>query len=149
MVRIVARTLWVLPVLLVLLALNQAKVAWELRATWERGQPAMAEVLHFEGSNRADVTYGYVDLRVELDEGGTITREKISLPQVMWSRVKDQDSLAVHVRPGSTQEVVIDSLMPGHWLIAASQVGISLVGAVLFLAGVWWWNCQLRPGSRA
>ena len=141
----VARVLWVVPVLLMLLTINQAIVAWELRKTWERGQPAIAEVLNFESSNRADVTYGYVDLRVELDDTEAFTWEKISLPQVLWSRIEDKDSLAVRVRLGSSQEVVIESLMPGHWLIAASQVGISFLGAMLFMVGAWWWKGHLRP----
>ncbi len=149
MVRFVARVLWIVPVILVVLAINQAMVAWHLRATWDRGQPAMAKVLNFESTNRADVTYGYVDLRVELAGGETITRERMSLPQVMWSRVRGLDSLAVRVRPGAAQEIVIDRLMPGHWLIAASQFGISLLGALLFLTGAWFWNRHLRQKNKA
>ena len=149
MVRFAARALWVVPVLLVMLAFNQAFVAAELRATWKRGQPAMAKVLNFETTNRADVTYGYVDLKVELDDGRAITQNQMSLPQVMWSRVKDRDSLAVRVRPGAAQEIIIERLMPGHWLIAASQVGISFLGAVLFAAWAWVWNRQLRRKNKA
>lgn len=144
MVRVIARILWVLPILLLLLAVDQALVATQLKATWEHGDPAQAEVITYEHSNRADVTYGYVSLRVPLADGSVLTKEKMSLPHSLLPRVKGEQSLAVRVRPGAAQEVVIDRLMPAHWLIAASQVGISLFGAVIFWVGVSWWNTLLR-----
>ena len=144
MVQWIARILWIVPAMLLFLAVNQVKVAWDLKSTWDSGQSAIAEVLSFESSNRADVTYGYLDLRVELATGQVITREKMSLPQVMWTRVQGRDSLAVRVSPEAAQPIVIDRLMPGHWLIAAAQVGISLAGAILFVVGLLAWNVQLR-----
>lgn len=140
----IARVLWVVPALLLGLAANQAKVAIDLKETWENGEPATAEVLAFESKNRADVTYGYLDLRVILTSGQEIKREKLSLPQVFWNRVEGRDSLAVRVLTDAPQPVVIDRLMPGHWLIAAAQVGISFLGAVLVALGAWTWNRQLR-----
>ena len=64
--RFIARMLWILPAVLLFLTLHQAKVALDLRATWQQGTSAVAEVLHYENSNRVDVTYGYVSLRVSL-----------------------------------------------------------------------------------
>ena len=144
MVRVIARILWVLPILLLLLAVNQGLVATQLKATWEHGDPAYAEVITYEHSNRADVTYGYVSLRVPLADGSVLTKEKMSLPHSLLPRVKGEQTLAVRVRSGAAQEVVIDRLMPAHWLIAASQVGISLLGAVIIWVGVYWWNTLLR-----
>ncbi len=143
-VRIVARILWILPAILIFLTLNQAKVALDLRATWEEGTPATADVLVFENSNRADVTYGYVSLQVLLPDGQTLTKEKMSLPHSLLPRLEGQETLAVRVRPGAAQEIVIAQLMPTHWLIAASQAGISFLGALLFFAGVFWWNRYLK-----
>ena len=140
----IGRLLWIMPAGLVALAANQAKVAIDLKATWETGQPAVAEVLAFETRNRADVTYGYLDLRVELGNGKVLTQEKMSLPQVFWKRIDDADSLAVRVAPGEPQPVVVDLLMPGHWLIAAAQVGICFLGALMSIAGLWAWHRQMR-----
>ena len=144
MAQRIARILWIIPALLFFLAVNQAKVAVDLRSTWERGTPAMAEVTTFENSNRADVTYGFVSLRVPLEDGCVLTKEKMSLPHSLLPRLQGREALKVRVRVGAAQEIVIDRIMPAHWLIAASQVGISLLGAALFLAGLYWWNAYLR-----
>ena len=142
--RIIARILWILPAILIFLSLDQAKVALDLRATWEAGTPATAEVLTFENSNRADVTYGYVSLRVSLPDGQALTKEKMSLPHSLLPRLEGQETLDVRVMPGAAQEIVIAQLMPTHWLIAASQAGISLVGALIFFSFVFWWNRYLK-----
>ena len=141
---IIARLLWIAPALLLFLTINQAKVALALRATWETGVPSTAEVLTFENSNRADVTYGYVSLRVPLPDGGEMVKEKMSLPHSLLPRIEGQETLDVRVQPGAAQAVVIAHLMPTHWLIAASQAGISIIGALMFFAGFFWWNRYLK-----
>ncbi|MCY3629461.1 MAG: DUF3592 domain-containing protein [Bacteroidota bacterium] len=146
MVRVIARIFWGIPFILVCLAVNQGLVAVQLRETWNQGVPAIAKVKEFDVTNRADVTYGYINLQVTLLDGQTIDRQRMSLPQSLWSRVKGQDSLRVHVRPGASQEIVIDRLMPAHWLIAASQMGISLIGAILSGVLAYFWNRSLRRG---
>ena len=150
--RFIARMLWVLPGLLFFLTLHQAKVALDLRATWQQGTPAVAEVLHYENSNRVDVTYGYVSLRVALADGQVLTKEKLSLPKTLLPRLEGQQTVEVRVRPGAAQEIVLVPLMPAHVLIAASQSGMALMGALLFAAGVFWWNRFLHrqgdPGMR-
>ena len=142
--RIIARLLWFLPGLLLFLTLYQAKAALDLRATWRQGTPAAAEVFDYKDSNRADVTYGYVSLRVSLADGQVLTKEKLSLPKTLLPRLAGEETLEVRVRPGAAQEVVIAPLMPAHWLIAAAQSGMALMGALLFAAGVFWWNRFLR-----
>jgi len=142
--RIIARLLWIVPALLFFLTIDQAKVALDLRATFDEGVPATAEVITFENSNRADVTYGYVSLRVPLPDGQVLTKEKMSLPHSLLPRLEGQETVEVRVRPGAAQEVVIVSLMPAHWIIAASQAGISLLGALIFFTGVFWWNRYLK-----
>ena len=142
--RIVARVLWFVPALLLFLTLYQAKAAFDLRATWQQGTPAAAEVYDYKDSNRADVTYGYVSLRIPLAAGQVLTREKLALPKTLLPRLAGEETLEVRVRPGAAQEVVIAPLMPAHWLIAAAQSGMALMGALLFAAGVFWWNRFLR-----
>jgi len=144
MVHIIARVFWIVPIVLVVLSVNQAMVAMQLRSTWNDGVPAIAKVEDFDTTNRADVTYGYIHLRVILPDGQTIEHERMSLPQSLWSRVKGQDSLKVLVQSGAPQEVVIDKLMPAHWLIAASQMGISLIGALLSAVLGFYWNQSLN-----
>ncbi len=147
MVQIIAKIFWTVPVVLIGLAVNQGFVAHQLRLTWSQGVEAMAMVEGLEMTNRADVTYGYIHLRVTLDDGQIIENERMSLPQALWSRVKGQDSLSVSVQPGASQEIVINRLMPAHWLIAASQMGISLVGAIVSGVLAIFWNRALRKSS--
>ena len=147
--RRIARLAWIVPLLLLLLALDQAKVAFDLQRTFERGTPAAAEVLAYEDSDRVDVTYGYVSLRVPLPGGGVLTKQKMSLPTSLLPRVEGERTLDVRVRPGAAQEVVIAKLMPAHLLIAASQSGICFLGALLFGAGVFFWNRSLRRQEAA
>ena len=144
MVRVIAKIIWAVPALLSFLAANQWLVANQLRSTWEQGMSTVATVEGFDYTNRADVTYGYIHLRVILANGQVLEHPKMSLPQSLWSRVKEQDSLRVRVRPGSAQEIVIDRLMPAHWLIAASQAGMSLMGAILSAILAFFWNRSLR-----
>jgi len=147
MVRITARIFCVIPLILIGLAVNQGLVAGQLRSTWNQGVSAIAKVEEFETTNRADVTYGYIHLQVALADGQIIERERMSLPQSLWSRVKGQDSLRVLVQPGAPQEIVIEQLMPAQWLIAASQMGISLMGAILSGVFAYFWNRALHKES--
>lgn len=145
--RIIARLLWFAPALLLFLTINQAIVATDLRSTWETGTPATAEVLEYETTNRVDVTLSYISLRVHLADGQTITKEKMSLPKSLLPRVAGEDELEVRVQPGAAQEIVIARLMPGHWLIAASQAAMACVAMIIFGIGVYWWNGYLRKQS--
>ena len=142
--RLVARIAWVLPLLLLYLTFDQAQVAHDLRQTWELGAPATAEVLAYENADRVDVTYGFIDLRIPLSDGTELVKEKLSLPHTLLPRVEGEQTLAVHVRPGAAQEVVIDRLMPAHALIAAAQAGMALIGALLLATGLFFWNRWLR-----
>ena len=142
--RLVARLLWIVPALLLFLTINQAKVAHDVRQTWRTGTPATAEVLAYENADRVDVTYGYVNLRVTLADGTTLTKENLSLPSTILPRLEGAETLAVRVRPGAAQEIVIDQLMPAHWLIAAAQAGMAFLAALIFGGGVLWWNRLLR-----
>ena len=128
----VLRLFWLIPVVLAYLGSNQAKVAWDLNKTWQDGVPARAQLLAYERSNRADVTYGYVSLVVPLADGTRIEEEKLSLPHSLLPRLEGIDSVDVRIRPGAAQEVVISPIMPAHLWIALSNAGMSLAGILLF-----------------
>ena len=118
-------------------------MAINLKSTWERGTETTARVTSYENSHRADVNYGFVSLHVLLEDGRILERDRMSLPHSLLPRLEGKSQLAVRVRPGAAQDVVIDDLMPAHWLIAASQFGISLLGGLLLFIGVFWWNRPL------
>jgi hypothetical protein len=150
MTRWIARAAWLLPVLLFGLALHQGKVAYDLHATKIHGTPATAEVLEVHKDNRTDVTYDYISLRVPLPDGSTLTREKLSLPHGIVPLLLDKETLAVRVDPGGPREIAImeeietTPIVDTQMRIAGMNGLISLVGALLLVVGIWYWNRSLR-----
>jgi hypothetical protein len=149
---LVSRALWLVPAFLLLLALNQLKVGLDLRHTFLDGEPAIAEVTAFDRVDRADVTYGYVSLRIPLKDGTTLTREEMPLPYSLLHRVEGKDSLAVQVLRGASQEVIIQIVGNAQWKMAVIQSSMALIAGLMALAGVWAWSRFLRntgdPGQR-
>lgn len=141
---IVSRVLWGVPLVLLLLAVNQLKVGLDLRHTFLEGERAMAEVTAFDRVDRADVTYGYVSLRIPLDDGSTLIRDEMPLPYSLLHRVEGKDSLAVHVLEGTDQEVVVEIVGNAQWKMAVIQSSMALVAAIMAFVGVWAWSRMLR-----
>jgi hypothetical protein len=141
---------WLVPVLFFGLALHQGKVVYDLNATASRGTPATAEVLEMHKGNRSDVTYDYVSLRVDLPDGGTFTREKLSLPHGIVPPLLERETLQVRVNEGASIPIVITEKI-GPTPVVNTQIRIagvnglmSLGAALLFGVGVWFWNRSLR-----
>ncbi len=148
---VVARILWIVPVILLALSIHQANVALDIRSTLRNGQPAMASVTDFESAGRVDVTYDYVSLAVDID-GKHIVHEKMSLPHTFAPYVQGMQEIEVLVQPGADQEIVIRDLGRAHYRIAAINSLMALVAALLLGAGVGYWHWYVKkkgdPGSR-
>ncbi len=148
--RWVAQTAWLIPLLFFGLSLHQGKVVYDLHATKVAGTPAAAEVLEMQKGNRSDIAYDYVSLRVDLPDGGTFTREKLSLPHGIIPPLLERDTLQVNVQEGASIPVVItETIGPTpavdtQMRIAGINGLMSLVAALLFGIGVWYWNRSLR-----
>ena len=159
-IRIIARLMWVLPALLLVLGINQAKVAHDIRYTLENGAPATAEITNVHGENRVEISYDYVDLRVTMEDGQVLTREKLSLPHSMFPLVENQGTVEVRVLPGAAQEIVIAStggpdvrlIGRPQWRLAAINAVMCLIGLVILTVGIWAWNRYLArrgdPGEQ-
>lgn len=150
MLRRVAQAAWIVPLLLFALSLHQGKVAYDLRSTRISGVSATADVLQMHKGNRSDVTYDYVSLRVELPDGETLTRRKLSLPHGLVPPLLDRETLQVRVDRGASIPVVITEKI-GPTPVVDTQIRIawinglmSLGAALLFGIGVWFWNRSLR-----
>lgn len=146
---VVARLLWIVPIVLFALAAYQADVAMDLRSTLLHGKPATATVTDFEFSDRVDVSYDYVSLAVEID-GQRIVHERMSLPHSFAPLVRGYEEIEVLVQPGADQEIVIRDLGRAHYRIAAINAAMALVLALMLGAGVGAWNRFLhRKGDPA
>ena len=149
-IRWIARLLWVFPVLLLALTIYQADVAADLRHTLRDGLPAVAEVTGFYSTNRVDISYDYISLKVEMPDGSVLAHEKMALPHSFVPLVEGKTQLEVIVLPGADQEIVIEPIGRAHWRIAAINAAMCLVALVLSGMGVFAWNRYLaRQGDPA
>lgn len=150
LLRWVARAAWLAPILFFGLSLHQGKVAYDLHATKLSGTPATAEVLEMKKGNRSDIAYDYVSLHIELPDGGTLTREKLSLPHGIIPPLLERETLEVRVHQGASIPIVITEkigptpAVDTQMRIAGINGLMSLVAALLFGLGVWFWNRSLR-----
>ncbi len=149
----VAKLMWALPTVLLLLALNQAKVAYDLHFTLNNGIPAVADVIEVEVNDRVDIPYGFVSLRVALEDGQEIVQEKMSLPYTLLPSVRYEEQLDVRVFLEADQQIVIQQIASTQWKIAAIQALILFVGMLMAGTGVFAWNRYLKqkgdPARRA
>ena len=147
-VRLIARLLWVLPAILAFLVIHQIMVGLDIRETVRTGEPATAEVIEFDTTERSEITYAYVTLRVRMADGREFVRERMSLPQTLIGDVRYAEELDVIVRPGADQEVVIQSIGETHWKVALGNGLMSLFGFIMLTVGVYAWNRYLsRSGD--
>ena len=149
--RWAARALWLAPAFLVFICAQQVWAAYTLSQTLRKGTPAVAEVTELHQENRVDVTYDYMNLRVQMPDGTTIRKRRMSVPHTLAPLLEDKRKLAVFVRPGAAQEVVIREKGPQGQPLGATQqrlavvnAAMSGVGALIFGFGVFWWNRYLR-----
>jgi hypothetical protein len=148
--HLVARLLWIFPVLLILLMIHQLKVAFDIRETLEHGTPATARIVDSFKTDRVDISFEYVSLRVELEDGQVIERAKMALPHGLYPQIEGRETVSVRVRPGAAQEIVIEEIARPQWRLAAINAGMSLIGFLIVVTGVFSWNRYLgRNGDPA
>ena len=140
---LIARALWIFPIILLGLGLHQLDAFRDIRHTFLHGVPATAAVTEFASSDRVDVTYDYVSLRVVVD-GRVIERTRMSLPHSFAPLMEGKEVVDVMVSAGGDQEIVITELGRAHYRIAAINAAMALSGALLLAIGVGWWNRYLR-----
>lgn len=139
---IIARLLWIFPAILLFLTINQILVAVDVRETLTRGAPARAEVVDIHTTNRADVTYGYVQLRIPTAKG--MVERRLSMPLSLLYEIRGADSLDVRLLTDDDVDVVITAVARPQWRMAAINAAISFVGLMMLTAAVGAWNRYLK-----
>lgn len=146
----VAQLAWIVPLFFLGLSFHQGKVAYDLYETKTQGAPATADVREIHVDNRKDVTYDYVSLQVEMADGTTLSREKMSLPHGLVPVLEGKETLDVRVLPGGAREIAITEqiestpVVDTQIRIAGLNGLMSFGAALLFGIGVWFWNRSLR-----
>ena len=136
--------MWVVPGILIFLCVNQAKVAFDIKHTLENGSEAVADVLEIRVNDRVDIPFGYVSLKVPLDDGADLVQEKMALPYTLLPQVKNAETLDVRVLVGASQQIVISQIASTQWKMAAMQSAMCLVGFLIAGTGVFFWNRMLK-----
>jgi len=158
MLRRVAQLAWIIPLFFFGVSVHQGMVFYQLHATKAQGMAATANVQAVQFSQRSQVTYDYVSLRVPLSDGTALTRERLSLPHGVIPPLVEKERLAVRVAPtpewfllsGTDRSLVVMEQI-GDTPVVDTQIRIAgintlmaLGAALLFGIGVFYWNRSLR-----
>jgi hypothetical protein len=146
---IVARGLWFFPAVLLVLSIALVRDSRELARTFAEGEPARAEILDVHKRERADVTYGHVELRAVLSDG-TVVQRVLPLPLSLIPQIETRSEVDVHVLLDSDKTMVIDAIARPQRRMAAIQAFMSFVGMLLLSWAIFAWNRFLtRHGDPA
>lgn len=137
--KTVARLLWALPVLLLVISGTLLKAGLAQRTTLMSGTSMMAQVTDVELRNRADVTYGHMELRIVLPED-EVLETRLPLPLSLLTPIANRQEVRVRVLPGSAKEVVIEEIARAQWRMSLIQSAMSALMALLLAIGVGAWN---------
>lgn len=155
---VVARLLWALPLLLVVIAVATARAGLEQRGVAERGQTVEAEVTGFELRERSEITSGRVTLRYTPPDLGAAVERDVELPIILLKEIEadlaatpEGETLTIPIVVGEgTDQIVIGAHRRGTWLLTLSLAGMAAFGAVVAGALVFGWNRFLaREGDPA
>lgn len=143
----VARLLWLAPVLLVVITVSLIWAGFSLKNTLESGVVATARVVDVKIRNRADVTYGHIDLRVP-NTSGDSTDARLPLPLSLLMSLEGAPTVEVRLLDHTDQPIVIDRIARAQWRMSFINASMTLLGALLLVWGVWSWNRYLDEGRK-
>lgn len=138
---IVARLLWVLPVLLFSIFGYLIWAGLEQRGAATDGVPVDAEILGIETRERSEITRGEVQLRF-VPPGETAAVERtIEMPLTILKSIEARglQQITVLARPGHDQ-IVLEPYKRGQWLLSLSFAAMALIGAIGLTVMVRGWN---------
>jgi hypothetical protein len=142
--------MWLAPVLLVVISIALVRAGLNQKTTQESGVLVTADVVDVNIRNRADVTYGHVDLRFPTSAGDS-TEVRLPLPLSLLMSIEGEETVAVRLLEDAEQPVLIDSIAHAQWRMSFIHASMSLLGAILLSWGIYAWNRFLKeegdPGS--
>ena len=155
---IVARLLWALPLLLLVIAATTTRAGLQQRAVYEQGETVTADVLGLDLRERSEITHGAVRLRYTMPGASPPTLRTAEMPLVL---IKESEAGLNATPEGQTyrvpllvstetDQVVLGTHPRGQWLLTFSLAGMALIGAVVSGLLVRGWNRLLaRDGDPA
>lgn len=155
---VVARLLWALPLLLLVIAVATTRAGLQQRAVDSRGELVEAEVIGLDLRERSEITHGQVDLRYTPPGADAPVERAVELPIIFLKEIEaDLDAMPEGqsltlpiVVSGESDQIVLATHRRGTWLLTFSLAGMAAIGAVVAGTLVWGWNRFLaREGDPA
>lgn len=155
---LVARLLWALPLLMVVIAIATTRAGFEQRAVAEQGTLVEAEVTGLTLRERSEITTGQVGLRYTVPGAAAPVEREVELPIILLKEI-EVDYLATPegetmtlpiVVSADTDQIVLGTHRRGTWLLTFSLAGMAAIGALVSALLVGGWNRFLaREGDPA
>lgn len=138
---LVARLLWALPALLLVIAAFLLWAGLEQRGAAVDGVPIQADVLGIETSERSEIARGDVQLRF-VPPGETEAVERtVEMPLTFLKSIEAREltQITVLARPGHGQ-IVLEPYKRPQWILSLSFAAMALIGAIGLAVMVRGWN---------
>jgi hypothetical protein len=146
MTAVLARLMWLAPALLLVIGLWLIQAGIGQKHTLDSGVLLTADVVDINIRNRADVTYGHIDLDVPEPSGDTV-RVRLPLPLSLLMSIEGQPRVDIRLLEGSEQPIVIEAIARAQWKLSLINASMCLLGAMLLAWGVFAWNRYLRKSG--
>ena len=155
---LVAKLLWALPLLLLVIAAWTTVAGFEQREVYEEGTTVTADVLGLDLRERSEITHGAVRLRYTMPGESTPTLRTAEMPLVLIKEIEanldatpaGQTYQMPILVSDKTDQVVLGNHPRGQWLLTFSLAGMALIGALVSGLLVRGWNRLLaREGDPA
>ena len=155
---IVARLLWALPLLLVVIAVATTRAGFAQREVDADGQIVEAEVTGLDLRERSEITHGQVGLRYTLPGASAPVERSVELPIIFLKEIEadldatpEGQSLTLPlIVSDESDQIVLATHRRGQWLLTFSLAGMAAIGAIVSGVLVGGWNRFLaREGDPA
>lgn len=152
---VVAKLLWALPLLMLVISVLLVSSALDQRETAEFGVPVDADVMALEVRERSEITHGMVQLRYLPPASADSVERWIEMPLAFIKEIEsmyDADSaLTLPLRVSETNDQVIwRAYSRAQWVMSFAFAGMAFVGFVGLAVLVGGWNRYLaREGDPA
>ena len=146
MTVMIARLMWIAPGLLIVISLALTRAGFNQKKTLESGVSATAKVVDVNIRNRADVTYGHIDLRLPTSAGDS-TEARLPLPLSLLMSIEGEETVEVRLLENADQPVVIERIARAQWRMSFINASMTLLGAILLAWAIYAWNKFLKENG--
>ncbi len=142
MIKVIAKLLWLVPALLLFYSFYLVNAGLDQKSTLDDGYKTLAQVTQVDVDQRAEITYGEIDLAFS-DQSGLEIKETLPLPLSLLFMVRDEKELEVTYKADSSKPVVINKIARALWRMSLINAAICFVAGLLLIIPVFAWNRYL------